>query len=374
MNKSLLVLLLAAFSVASASAQTFEAEGMKLRAEVLVEGLEHPWGIDFLPNGAALVTERPGRLRIFSGEQISEPVSGVPQVATVGQGGLLDVLIASDFETTGEIFLSYAESGPGGAGTAIAKARLVHENGAGRLEDVVRLFSLEPKTRTGRHFGSRIVEAPDGTLFFSIGDRGQAERAQNIADPAGSVLRINRDGSIPQDNPFVGMEGAASEIWSIGHRNIQGAVFDSITNALWTVEHGARGGDEVNRPEAGKNYGWPVIAYGRHYTGLPIGQGTQAPGYEQPLYYWDPSIAPSGMAVYDGAMFPEWRGNLLVAALSFELLSRLERDNAGNITGEERLFERAFGRLRDVEVAPDGAIWLLTDAANGRIIRISRAE
>lgn len=374
MNRAVLAGLLAAAAATPAGAQLFPAEGMTLRAEILADGLEHPWGIDFLPDGAALITERPGRLRIFEKGALSEPVAGVPEVAVMGQGGLLDVLASSDFATSGTIFLTFSEAGPGGAGTAVASARLVREDGSARLEDVTTLFSLEPKTEVGHHFGSRIVEAPDGTLFFSIGDRGEMDRAQDIADPAGSVLRINRDGSIPQDNPFVGREDAAPEIWSIGHRNIQGAVFDPLTKALWTVEHGARGGDEVNRPEAGKNYGWPVVAYGRHYSGMQIGRGTQAPGYEQPLYYWDPSIAPSGMTVYEGSMFPEWQGDLLVAALKFELLARLERDSSGEILREDRLFEGVFGRLRDVEVAPDGAVWLLTDAPDGKIIRVSRAK
>nr|WP_309083325.1 PQQ-dependent sugar dehydrogenase [Chelativorans sp.] len=366
--------LFATLLAAQAQAQTFEAEGIRLEAESLTDGLEHPWGIDFLPDGAAIVTERPGRMRIFADGELSEPLEGVPEVAAMGQGGLLDVVAARDFEQSGTVFFSYAEPGEGGAGTAIARARLVREDGAPRLEDVRTLFSLEPKTGRGQHFGSRIVEAPDGTLFFTIGDRGQSERAQDISDPAGSILRINPDGSVPQDNPFAGREDAAPQIWSIGHRNPQSAVWDPVTGALWTVEHGARGGDEVNRPEAGKNYGWPVIGYGRHYSGQRIGRGTEAPGYEQPEYYWDPSIAPSGMAVYQGSMFPEWEGDFLVGALSFELVSRLERDSAGEITGEERLFEGAFGRIRDVEVAPDGSVWLLTDEGNGQIIRISRAE
>jgi len=369
-----LAALLSTTLAAEAQTQIFEAEGLTLRAESLVEGLEHPWGIDFLPDGAAIVTERVGRMRILSEGELSEPLQGVPEVAVVGQGGLLDVTAARDFATSGTIFFSYAEPGRGGAGTAIARARLVRDDGEPRLEDVRRLFTLEPKTRQGQHFGSRIVEMPDGTLFFTIGDRGDGERAQDLSDPAGSVLRINPDGTIPRDNPFVGREDAAPEIWSIGHRNPQGAVFDPLTDALWTVEHGARGGDEVNRPEAGKNYGWPMIGYGRHYSGQRIGVGTEAPGYEQPKYFWDPSIAPSGMAVYDGAMFPEWQGDFLVGALSFQLVTRLDRDSGGKIIGEERLFEGAFGRIRDVEVAPDGSLWLLTDASNGRIIRISRAE
>ncbi|WP_265517072.1 PQQ-dependent sugar dehydrogenase [Nitratireductor luteus] len=357
-----------------ASAQIFEAEGVKLRAEVLAEGLDHPWGLDFLPNGAALVTERSGTMRLFSDGKLSGPITGVPEVASFGQGGLLDVRVSPDFETNDTIFLSYSEPGPDGAGTAIARARLVREGEPPALDSVETIFSMNRKTGVGQHFGSRIVPAPDGTLFFTIGERGEPDRAQVAGDHAGSVLRILPDGGVPEDNPFVGQEGAAPEIWSIGHRNPQGAVWDPVTDALWIVEHGARGGDEVNRPEAGKNYGWPVISYGRHYSGLPIGRGTEAPGYEQPEYYWDPSIAPSGMAVYTGTMFPEWQGDFLVGALSFQLVARLDRDGEGSIVGEERLFEGAFGRIRDVNVAPDGSIWLLTDEDNGQIIRISRAE
>lgn len=374
MARLVLAALLSTALPTAAEAQIFQADGLTLRAETLTEGLDHPWGIDFLPDGTALVTERSGRLRLFTEGALSSPVAGVPEVAAGGQGGLLDVVKARDFATSGMIFLSYAEPGPGGAGTAIARAKLVREDGAARLEEVETIFSMNRKTRTDRHFGSRIVPAPDGTLFFTIGDRGDADRAQDPADHAGSVLRINPDGSVPEDNPFVGQQGAAPEIWSIGHRNPQGAVFDPATGTLWTVEHGARGGDELNQPEAEKNYGWPVVSYGRHYSGLPIGKGTGAPGYEQPKYYWDPSIAPSGMDVYEGSMFPEWQGDFLVAALSFQLIARLERNGAGDIMSEERLFEGAFGRLRDVEVAPDGSLWLLTDERNGRIIRISRAE
>ncbi|WP_163267851.1 PQQ-dependent sugar dehydrogenase [Chelativorans alearense] len=369
-----LAALLAVVLPATACAQVSEAGGVALRTETLAEGLEHPWGMDFLPDGSAIVTERTGTVRIFAGGRLSEPLSGVPEVAVFGQGGLLDVALAADFEQSRTLFLSYSEPGPGGAGTAIARARLVEEGGSARLEDVEVIFSLDRKTGESRHFGSRIVPALDGTLFFTIGDRGEMNRAQDPFDHAGSVMRINPDGSVPEDNPFADSGEAAPEIWSIGHRNPQGAVLDPVTDALWTVEHGPRGGDEVNRPEAGKNYGWPVISYGRHYSGQRIERGADAPGYEQPKYYWDPSIAPSGMAVYDGRMFPEWQADFLVAALSFQLLARLERDGSGEITGEERMFEGTFGRLRDVEVAPDGSVWLLTDDSNGKIIRISRDE
>jgi aldose sugar dehydrogenase len=373
MPRLILAAFISAFIASEAHAQSFEAGGIPLDAETLTDGLEHPWGIDFLPDGAAIVTERPGRMRIFADGALSEPIKGVPQVVAMGQGGLLDVVVSRDFERSGTIFFSYAEPGEGGAGTAIARARLVREGNGGRLENVERLFSMGRKTNAGQHFGSRIVEAPDGTLFFTIGDRGDGDRAQDISDHAGSVLRINRDGGIPEDNPFADRDDGAPEIWSLGHRNPQSAVFDPVTQSLWIVEHGARGGDEVNRPEPGKNYGWPVISYGRHYSGAPIGIGTEAPGYEQPVFYWDPSIAPSGMAVYDGEMFPEWQGDFLIGALRAEFVSRLERDENGAVTGEEeRLFQGAFGRIREVEVAPDGAIWLLTDEPNGEIVRISR--
>lgn len=357
-----------------AAAKSFATDKVTVSSETLARGLSNPWGLDFLPDGSALVTERSGQLRLYADGALSAPIPGVPAVAETGQGGLLDVAVAPDFAETGTIFLSYSEPGEGGAGTAIARAKLVLDGETPRLEDVTTIFSMNRKTGAGQHFGSRIVLHPDGTLFFTIGDRGEGGRAQDPADHAGSVLRINRDGSIPQDNPFANTPDAAHEIWSMGHRNPQGMVFDPVTQSIWTVEHGARGGDEVNRPEAGKNYGWPVISYGVNYSGTQIGQGTEAPGYEQPEYYWDPSIAPSGAAVYEGEMFPEWEGDLLVAALKYHLVARLERDDEGAITGEERLFRGAFGRIRDVNVAPDGSIWLLTDKRKGEIIRIFRPE
>ncbi|MHA7884281.1 PQQ-dependent sugar dehydrogenase [Nitratireductor rhodophyticola] len=357
----------------AAAAKTFVTQAVTVEAETLARGLSNPWGLDFLPDGSALVTERSGQLRLFANGTLSEPIPGVPEVAVVGQGGLLDVAVSPDFAETGVIFLSFSEPGEGGAGTAIARARLVRNEGAARLEDVTTIFSMSRKSAAGQHFGSRIVLHPDGTLFFTIGDRGEGDRAQDPADHAGSVLRINRDGTVPEDNPFAGSTDTAPEIWSMGHRNPQGAVFDPVTRSVWTVEHGARGGDEVNRPEAGRNYGWPVISYGVNYSGTKIGVGSEAPGYEQPEYYWDPSIAPSGTAVYQGEMFPEWQGDFLVAALKYHLVARLDRDENGSITDEERLFKGAFGRIRDVNVAPDGSLWLLTDERRGEIIRIFRA-
>lgn len=364
------------FATANSAAEprVFQSEQYAIRAEVIAEGLAHPWGMAFLPDGALLVTERPGALLMVKDGVISAPVGGVPKVAAIGQGGLLDVAPAPDFETSGTIFLSYAEPGPGGQGTAVARARLVRQESTARLEDVRVIFSMAKKTRAGQHFGSRLVPRPDGTLFITTGERGDGERAQDMFDHAGAVIRINQDGSIPADNPYADAKDGMPELWSKGHRNPQGAAWDPVTDSLWIVEHGARGGDEVNRPLPGRNYGWPVVAYGRHYSGFKIGIGTAAPGYEQPEYFWDPSIAPSGLAVYDGDMFPAWRGDVLVGALKFQLLARLDRDAKGSIVKEERLFQGAFGRIRDVEVAPDGAVWLITDEDPGAIIRLSRTE
>lgn len=357
-------------------AQTVTAttdDGIALRATSVASGLANPWGLEVLPDGALLVTERDGRMRIVRDGTASRPLDGLPDIASGGQGGLLDVALAPDFEQTREVFFSFSEPGAGGSGTAVAKGVLNQDDAdAPRLDDVETIFSMQPKSGGGRHFGSRVVFAPDGTLFITIGDRGERPRAQVMDDHAGSVVRINRDGSVPADNPFIGQDGVAPELWTKGHRNAQGADIDPATGALWTVEHGARGGDEINRPQAGLNYGWPEISYGRHYSGMRIGQGTEAPGFEQPLYVWDPSIAPSGLAIYDGAMFPEWQGDILVGALRAQLLSRLERDANGNITGEEQLFEGDLGRIRDIEIAPNGSLLLAIDADPGRIIEVTR--
>jgi len=250
----------------------------------------------------------------------------------------------------------------------------VRDGGSARLDDLKVIFRVAKKTRGRINLGSRVVVMPDGTLMVTTGDTGDADRAQDFRDDAGAVIRINADGSIPADNPSPDGSKWLPEIWSKGHRNAQGAIYDPVTKGLLTVEHGAMGGDEVNRPEAGKNYGWPVITYGVDYSGEKIGVGTAAPGYEQPLFYWDPSIAPSGLAVYEGEMFREWQGDLLVGALKFQLLSRLDRDASGKIGKETRMFEGTFGRIRDVKVAPDGSIWLLTDEDDGQVIRLSRTR
>ncbi|HVW54668.1 MAG TPA: PQQ-dependent sugar dehydrogenase [Rhizobiaceae bacterium] len=357
----------------AAESRIFKTELVNVRAEILADGLVHPWGMAFLPDGAVLVTERPGRLRIFSKGRISAPIPGVPKVYAHGQGGLLDVALAKDFAKSGTIFLSFAQAGRHGAGTAVARAKLVREGDHARLENTKIIFSTKRKTGN-RQYGSRIVVDRDGSLFVTTGDGGQEKRAQDFFDAAGAVLHINPDGSIPADNPFRDGKKGLPQIWSKGHRNIEGAAIEPTTDRLWTVEHGPKGGDELNHPEAGKNYGWPVISYGTNYDGTKIGIGTHAPGYEQPVYYWDPSIAPSGLAIYSGSMFPEWRGDFLVGALKFELVARLHRNGSGKIVHEERMFKRAFGRIRDVRQAPDGSVWLLTDEENGAIIRLSRAR
>ena len=361
-----------AISVTSVAADTYNTEKVPIKVDVLASGLEHPWGIEVLPDGAFLVTERDGNLRVVKDGQISKPIRGLPKIRANGQGGLLDVALANDFESSGTIFISYSEPGRGGVGTAVARATLVRDGQNARLRNVKTIFSMDKKSRGGRHFGSRLSVADDDTIYFSIGDRGDPDRAQDMKDHAGAILRINADGSVPADNPYASGGAALPELWSKGHRNPQGMDFDSETNVLYTVEHGARGGDEINRPQPGRNYGWPVISYGRHYSGGKIGVGTEAEGYEQPLFYWDPSIAPGGMAVYRGDMFPEWDGDLLVTALKDQLLVRLDRNGNGAIVGEERLLQDSYGRLREVKQARDGSRLVLTDESDGAILRISR--
>jgi glucose/arabinose dehydrogenase len=351
-------------AVASAQAQTLGSSAGPLRVERVVAGLDTPWGLAFLPGGGLLITERGGRLlRVEDGA--GRAVSGVPAVVASGQGGLMDVLVPRDFGTTREIYLTFSRAQAGrGAGTAVARARL---SGDGtRLQDVEVIFEMAPGASGGRHFGSRLVEAPDGTLFVTLGDRGDDASAQDLSRHEGSVVRIGRDGSVPADNPMRGRAGAQPEIWSFGHRNPQGAALD-LSGQLWVVEHGARGGDEVNRVERGENYGWPVISYGRQYSGGKIGEGTEKPGLRQPEHYWDPSIAPSGLMIYSGALWPQWRGDLFVGSLKFGLISRLDGDTlreAEQIEGPET------DRVRDIREGPDGAIWFISEN-NSAVYRIT---
>ena len=346
-----------------------------VRAETVARGLDHPWGLAFLPDGRMLVTERRGRLRLVDRDgRLSDPLGGVPEVAAGGQGGLLDVVIDPRFADNRWIYLSYAEPGSGGtAGTAVARGRL----GAGRLEDVRVIYQQQPKVNGGNHFGSRLVWARDGTLFVTQGDRfAYRDRAQDLTVGLGKIVRIHPDGSVPRDNPFLGRGEARPEIWSYGHRNVQSAALDPETGQLWTVEHGARGGDELNHPEAGKNYGWPVITYGVDYSGAKIGEGTAKPGMEQPVYYWDPVIAPSGMVFYTGNAVPGWKGSILIGSLRPGLLVRLTMAD-GRVAREERYLADLKERIRDVRQGPDGLIYFTTyddPDAPGTLRRIEPAN
>ncbi|WP_412063791.1 PQQ-dependent sugar dehydrogenase [Rhizobium sp. SYY.PMSO] len=365
------VLLSATIAPAAEPAQTIKTQKVAVKVETLATGLDHPWAAEVLPDGAYLVTERPGRMRLVRDGKVSAPIAGVPKVYARGQGGLLDVALDPNFSGNRTLYFTASMAGDGGSGTAVFRAKLSADEK--QLTGVKRIFLMNTLSRGNIQYGSRIAIARDGSLFVSLGDRGQQDRAQNFHDDAGSIIHIGADGSIPANNPFKDGKRALPEIWSKGHRNPQGITFDSATNKLYTAEHGARGGDEINAPEAGRNYGWPVISYGVNYSGTKIGIGTAKVGMEQPLFYWDPSIAPGAIAVYRGRMFPEWNGDLLVTALKFQLLSRLDRDENGRIVERERMFADKFGRLRDITVAPDGALLITTDEADGALLRISRA-
>jgi glucose/arabinose dehydrogenase len=363
---------LVALLATPAWAQTVQSSAGNLTATIITEGLDHPWALGFLPDGRMLVTERSGQLRVISDGVVGEPIADVPDVYDQGQGGLLDLALAPDFATSGQIYLTFSEPAQDaglqrGQGTAVLSARLVLEGDSGRLEDGKVIFRMNRFTTTNRHFGSRVVIGADGNLFVTLGERGEQDRAQDVTDLAGAIVRIAPDGSVPADNPKP--EGWAPELWSKGHRNPQGATLRD-DGVLFTVEHGARGGDEVNMPQAGANYGWPVISYGIDYSGVTIGEGTERAGLEQPLHYWDPSISPSGLDFYDGELLPAWQGDLLAGGLSGQLLVRLDMEGDA-VVAEERLFEGQLGRIRDVRVGPDGAIYLLTDADNGQLIRVA---
>ena len=356
-----------------ASAQPVEhTERHDFTVNVLTRGLEHPWGLAFLPDGDLLVTERAGRLRRVAadGTLHPQPVAGLPDnIVVQGQGGLLDVALHPDFADNRLVYFSYAGSGTGGVGTELARGWL-DEHG---LHDVEVLFRALPKSSGGRHFGGRIVFDRAGHVFLTLGDRGEMDRAQRLDDHAGSIIRLDDDGTEPADNPYAGRSAVRSGIYSHGNRNVQGAALNPTSGELWAHEHGPQGGDEVNIIRAGANYGWPVITYGANYViGTRIGEGTAKPGMEQPVHYWDPSIAPSGMAFYTGDRFPDWRGDLLVGALKFRLLVRLDVE-ADRVVGEERMLTDRLGRIRDVRVGPDGYVYLLTDERDGVIARLEPA-
>ena len=367
------LLIAAALSAAStASAQTVRSQAHSFKVVTLTEGLEHPWGLAFLPDGRMLVTERPGRLRVVAadGKLDPRPVEGLPAIAETGQGGLLDVALHPQFRDNRWVYLSYAARGDRGVGTEVLRGKLSGH----RLEDTQVLFRMQPKSGGGRHFGSRLVFDRAGYLFITLGDRGDQDRAQRLNDHAGSVIRLHDDGRVPADNPFAGRAGALPQKYTLGNRNMQGAALQPETGVLWTHEHGPQGGDEVNVIRPGRNYGWPVITYGVNYgVGTKIGEGTHKAGMEQPLHKWVPSIAPSGMAFYTGDKFPRWRGDLFVGSLKFQLLVRLKLDGE-TVVQEERVLEGELGRIRDVRVGPDGYIYLLTDSSDGALVRLEPAS
>jgi glucose/arabinose dehydrogenase len=347
--------------------------GVAINAQEIAHGLDHPWAIVFLPDGRMLVTERAGRLRVVTrAGQIAAPISGLPPVDARGQGGLLDVVLGPNFAADRMIYWSYAEPRGGGGenGTSVARGRLSDD--LARVENVQVIFRQQPAWRSTAHFGSRLVFDREGHLFITLGERQTKESrllAQDLSTDLGKIVRINADGSIPQDNPFVGRANARPEIWSYGHRNVQGADLNPDTGALWSVEHGPQGGDELNIPRAGHNYGWPIITYGEDYSGRPEGVGIQTQeGMEQPVYYWDPVIAPGDMDFYRGELFP-WRGDILIAGLSSEALTRVHVQNE-RVVGEER-FALGVGRIRDLAESEDGAVWIITDEDNGKIFRLT---
>ncbi len=349
---------------AESGARMIDTQSGRITVEELASGLDHPWGMAFLPDGRLLVTERAGRLRILGiDNQVSPPLSGTPEVDAGGQGGLLDIALDPAFATNRTIFLSFAEPGGDGVSTALARATL----GDKALTGLKVIFSQTPKVSGSGHFGGRIVFSPSGHLFFTMGDRQKFEPAQSLSSHLGKIVRLNRDGTIPNDNPFVGRAGGLPQIWSYGHRNVQGAAFEPLTGVLWTNEFGPRGGDELNRPEAGKNYGWPLVSWGNHYDGRDIPDPPSKPDFVDALAHWTPVISPSGMIFYTGAKFPMWRGDILIAGLSSQGLVRVQVKGA-KASEAERI---SLGeRIRDVEQAPDGSIYVLTDESNGKVLRL----
>ena len=341
-----------------------------IRTHTVTAGLEHPWSMAFLPDGRLLVTERPGRLRIIKdGALLAQAVAGLPPIEARGQGGLLDIALHPHFAENGWVYFSYTARGTGGVGTEVFRARLDGD----RLIDGRVIFRMLPKLEGGRHFGSRLLFDRAGFLYITLGDRGEQDRAQRLEQHAGKIIRLKDDGSLPADNPLTGQAGARPEIFSLGHRNVQGAALHPASGHIWTHEHGPQGGDEINIVHPGINYGWPVITYGVEYViGTKIGEGSEKPGMAQPLYKWVPSIAPSGMAFYTGEAFPQWKGNLFVGSLKFGMLVRLSLDGE-RVVGEERLLT-GIGRVRDVRQGPDGFIYLLTDAPDGKLLRLEPAR
>ena len=370
MNK--LIKLLGSSAVLLALSTTLQAEPVEIKTkklslalDVVTDGLEHPWGLAFLADSRMLVTERAGRLRYVNADgSLSDPITGLPDITVAGQGGLLDIILHPQFSENNQIFFSYNEPGESGSSTAVASATL---NG-NALDNVQVIFSATPKIESRHHFGGRLVFADNGDLFITLGDRGQRRHdAQTLDTHHGKVVRVKTDGSPSAVNPYLQQDNALSDVWSYGHRNIQGAALHPTTKQLWTHEHGPQGGDEINITRADHNYGWPEITYGEEYGGGQIGK-TKQEGMEQPLHYWVPSIAPSGMTFYTGQLFKPWQQNLLVGSLKFGQLVRLELTGE-KVTDEERIM--IGQRIRDVRQGPDGAVYLLTDQKNGQILRLT---
>lgn len=364
------ITLLCLTSVPASARETIVSEQARFTIASVAEELKNPWSVAFLPDGEFLVTERPGQLLRVSTRGHKTAINGVPEVSHHGQGGLLDVVLSPDFLTDNMIYLSYAGGTLLASNTEMARARLNLETNM--LEDVTVIFRAEPKLTGSNHYGSRIVFLPDGTLLMTLGERNRRERAQELDHHLGKIVRLNKDGSIPADNPFYNKDNVKPEIYTYGNRNAQGIALQPGTNRIWQHEHGPKGGDEINIIKAGANYGWPEITYGINYTGLKISDKTSAPGMEQPVIYWDPSIAPSGMTFYDGKRFPQWKGDIFVGALAGTHLRRLEVED-DKITGQEVLLDDLQERIRDVRTGPDGYLYILTDSPEGKLLRLSPA-
>jgi glucose/arabinose dehydrogenase len=374
-GRRLALLAAAAIAATPAAAQVVETREHRVRIVEVVRGLEHPWSLAFLPDGRWLVTERPGRLRVIAGGRLEpRPVEGLPRVDPQGQGGLLEVAAHPRFADNGWIYLTYAQKDERGRnGTELARGKLVGAPNAYRLTEVQVLLRLEPKDNSGLHFGSRIVFDRDGFLYVTFGDRGTMARAQRLDDLAGKIVRLTEDGKPAPGNPFANDSSARPEIFSLGHRNVQGAALHPMTGVLWAHEHGPQGGDELNVVKAGVNYGWPIITYGVNYvTGTKIGEGTEKPGLAQPVKYWTPSPALSGMAFYTGDKFPRWRGDALIGALRGQALIRVRLEGE-RFVEDEFMLRGQVPRIRDVRVGPDGLVYLLTDLPNGGILRLEPA-
>jgi glucose/arabinose dehydrogenase len=374
MRSALLVpALLAVCAPVCAQEKVFDTEAGKIVVVTIAEHLSHPWSLAFLPDGRMLVTERPGRMRIVTKDgKTSHPLAGVPKVYARSQAGLMDVMLANDFAQSRRIYFCYAAAVPGGAQIAVAHADL--DLDALKLANVMKIYEQKGPPSPGLNIGCRMVQAHDGNLFVSLGDHFKAEESQNLSNSVGKIIRIGPDGKAPPDNPFVGKQGALPEIWAYGVRNAQGLAFNPWTNELWEQEHGPKGGDEINIIRKGGNYGWPVVSFGVNYDGTPVGTGKQhQDGMIDPLWHWTPSIAPSGMAFYTGDLIPAWQHSLFNGALKIELVSRLELKN-DRPAREERMLHELGWRIRDVRQGPDGALYLLTDEDNGRILRLAPPE